>query len=51
MSGRRSGGKGGLSPRAGGIVVTLGALSAFGPLSIDMYLPALPSMTRSLGST
>lgn len=33
------------------VVVTLGALSAFGPLSIDMYLPALPSMTRSLGST
>ncbi len=32
-------------------MVTLGALSAFGPLSIDMYLPALPSMTRSFGST
>ncbi len=29
----------------------LGALSAFGPLSIDMYLPALPSITRDLGST
>ncbi len=24
----------------------LGALSAFGPLSIDMYLPALPSLSR-----
>lgn len=28
----------------------LGALTAFGPLSIDMYLPALPSMARSLGA-
>ena len=26
----------------------LGALSSFGPLSIDVYLPALPSLTRSL---
>ena len=24
----------------------LGALSAFGPLSIDMYLPSLPSLER-----
>ena len=24
------------------LVVILGALSAFGPLSIDMYLPSLP---------
>jgi DHA1 family bicyclomycin/chloramphenicol resistance-like MFS transporter len=29
----------------------LGALSAFGPLSIDMYLPALPSMAHDLGAT
>jgi MFS transporter, DHA1 family, multidrug resistance protein len=29
-------------------VVILGALSAFAPLSIDMYLPALPAMTRDL---
>jgi MFS transporter, DHA1 family, multidrug resistance protein len=30
------------------LVVILGALSAFGPLSIDMYLPALPSLSRDL---
>jgi MFS transporter, DHA1 family, multidrug resistance protein len=29
----------------------LGALSAFGPLSMDMYLPALPSLTRDLGAS
>jgi DHA1 family bicyclomycin/chloramphenicol resistance-like MFS transporter len=30
-------------------MLVLGALAAFGPLSTDMYLPALPSMTRALG--
>jgi DHA1 family bicyclomycin/chloramphenicol resistance-like MFS transporter len=30
--------------------VVLGALSAFGPLSIDMYLPALPAMADDLGA-
>lgn len=30
-------------------VLLLGALSAFGPLSIDMYLPAFPAMAQSLG--
>jgi DHA1 family bicyclomycin/chloramphenicol resistance-like MFS transporter len=29
----------------------LGGLTAFGPLSIDMYLPALPQLTRELGAT
>ncbi|CAL99970.1 DHA1 family bicyclomycin/chloramphenicol resistance-like MFS transporter [Saccharopolyspora erythraea NRRL 2338] len=29
----------------------LGGLTAFGPLSIDMYLPALPELTRELGAT
>jgi DHA1 family bicyclomycin/chloramphenicol resistance-like MFS transporter len=29
-------------------VIILGALSSFAPLSIDMYLPALPSMARDL---
>lgn len=29
----------------------LGGLTAFGPLSIDMYLPALPVMAGDLGST
>jgi len=32
------------------LVVVLGALSAFGPLSIDMYLPALPQMADDLGA-
>jgi DHA1 family bicyclomycin/chloramphenicol resistance-like MFS transporter len=32
------------------LVVVLGALSAFGPLSIDMYLPALPEMGDDLGA-
>lgn len=30
------------------IVFVLGALAAFGPLSIDMYLPSLPSLTADL---
>jgi DHA1 family bicyclomycin/chloramphenicol resistance-like MFS transporter len=30
------------------LVLILGSLSAFGPLSIDMYLPAFPSLSASL---
>ena len=30
------------------MVIILGALSAFGPLSIDMYLPSLPVLTKDL---
>jgi MFS transporter, DHA1 family, multidrug resistance protein len=30
-------------------ILILGALSAFGPLSIDMYLPALPGLARDFG--
>ena len=33
------------------LVVILGALTALGPLTIDTYLPALPSITRDLQST
>src|SRR5947209_1325735 len=33
------------------LIVVLGALSAFGPLSIDMYLPALPSLARDFAAT
>ena len=33
------------------LVLIIGALSAFAPLSMDMYLPALPSLSRSLGGT
>ena len=32
------------------LVFILGGLSAFGPLSIDMYLPALPSISRDFGT-
>ena len=31
-----------------GLVILLGALTGFGPMSIDMYLPALPAIARSL---
>jgi DHA1 family bicyclomycin/chloramphenicol resistance-like MFS transporter len=30
-------------------IVTLGLLSAFGPLSMDLYLPALPAIARNFG--
>ncbi|HEX8629537.1 MAG TPA: multidrug effflux MFS transporter [Catenuloplanes sp.] len=33
------------------LVLVLGALIALGPLTIDMYLPALPSMTADLSTT
>jgi DHA1 family bicyclomycin/chloramphenicol resistance-like MFS transporter len=48
VSARGSGGVG-ASPRPHlELVVILGALSAFGPLSMDMYLPGLPSLSRQL---
>lgn len=34
-----------------GTVLLLGSLMAFGPLSIDMYLPAFPAMAREFGAT
>ncbi|GAB95792.1 DHA1 family bicyclomycin/chloramphenicol resistance-like MFS transporter [Kineosphaera limosa] len=33
------------------LLIMLGALSAFGPLSFDMYLPGLPQLTSDLGAT
>ncbi len=33
------------------LVITLGALSGFGPLCLDMYLPALPELPADLSST
>src|ERR1700736_3839311 len=33
------------------LFVLLGSLTAFGPLSIDMYLPALPAIARDLAAT
>lgn len=32
-------------------IFILGSLSAFGPLTIDMYLPALPTIADELGTT
>lgn len=33
------------------LLVLLGTLTAFGPLSLDMYLPAFPEMTTDLAAT
>ena len=33
-----------------GIAIVLGLITAVGPFAIDMYLPALPSMGKSLGA-
>jgi MFS transporter, DHA1 family, multidrug resistance protein len=32
------------------LVLTLGALTAFGPLTVDMYLPSLPAIARDLNA-
>ena len=37
------------NPTGVALVVALGAMSSFGPLSIDLYLPALPQVARELG--
>ncbi len=34
-----------------GAIVLLGALTAIGPMSIDAYLPGLPTLARELGAT
>lgn len=39
------------SARKAGLALILGGLTACGPLAIDMYLPALPQLTRELGAT
>lgn len=39
------------SPSRARYAVVLGALSAFGPLTIDMYLPALPALSRDLDAS
>ncbi|MCW2622990.1 MAG: drug resistance transporter, Bcr/CflA subfamily [Frankiales bacterium] len=33
------------------LVLVLGSLAAFGPMSLDMYLPAFPSLARDLGTS
>ena len=37
-------------PRRVELVIILGLLTAFAPLSIDMYLPAFPTLTRALAT-
>ncbi|WP_157475570.1 multidrug effflux MFS transporter [Parafrankia sp. EUN1f] len=36
---------------SGRVLIVLGALSAFGPLATDLYLPALPELADDLGAT
>lgn len=38
-------------PRRGALAVILGSLSAFGPLTTDLYLPALPAAAQELGAS
>ena len=38
-------------PGTGTLVLILGALTALGPLSMDMYLPALPALGQDLNTT
>jgi MFS transporter, DHA1 family, multidrug resistance protein len=38
-------------PSSGTLALILGALAGLGPLSIDMYLPSLPTMARDLATT
>src|SRR3954454_20288252 len=38
-------------PGAARTALVLGAFVAIGPLTIDMYLPSLPTITRELGTT
>jgi hypothetical protein len=33
------------------LIILLGSLSAFGPLSLDMYLPALPKLTSDYNTS
>ncbi len=37
--------------RGGGLILLLGALVAFGPLAIDLYLPALPAIAEGLSAS
>lgn len=35
----------------GGLILLVGLLTAFGPMSIDMYLPAFPAIAHEFGTT
>lgn len=37
--------------RGPGLILLLGLLEAFGPLSMDLYMPSLPELAQSLGTT
>lgn len=37
--------------RGPGLILLLGLLEAFGPLSMDLYMPALPELAQSLGTS
>lgn len=39
------------APVPWGLVILLGALTAFAPMSIDMYLPSLPTIGEALGAS
>lgn len=41
----------GTAKSGAGLILLLGLLQAFGPLSMDLYMPALPELTASLGTT
>jgi hypothetical protein len=53
--GENFGGGGGMTSKTVdgrlGLVLIIGGLSMFAPLSMDLYLPALPSLTRDLGGS
>ncbi|WP_443080170.1 multidrug effflux MFS transporter [Streptomyces sp. P9-A2] len=49
--GSRSGGPGAQGRASLLVTIVLGSLTATAPLAMDMYLPALPEVTRALGST
>ncbi|MCW4459881.1 multidrug effflux MFS transporter [Microbacterium sp. MPKO10] len=38
-------------PRQRGLIVLLGVMAALGPMTVDMYLPALPEITREFDTT
>jgi DHA1 family bicyclomycin/chloramphenicol resistance-like MFS transporter len=40
-----------MKPRLLQLTLVLGALAAFAPMSVDMYLPSLPTLARVFGST
>ncbi len=50
MSGVQRSGMGDRTARRVGLTIILGALGAIAPLSIDMYLPALPALGRTFGT-